>query len=269
MRMFHRAVGIGAISLTSLALVIGCSAPPSESPSDTESFSGLISAGTMTVGTSGSYPPYTFVTDSGELTGYDVELSSVIAERLGLTADIQAVDFSALLAGLSAGRYDVVASAISLEDDQSSTYMLSNATLVDGVTFLTLADSDIMALADIDGRRLGGPAGTAAFDTMEREIDGDWEVITFPGMAEAVQGLKDGRVDALAVTHLLGNYITQSDSALKVLDEIVGRFHSGVAISNNAGSEFKTAVDEAIAEMLADGTIEALQQKYFGTVALP
>lgn len=269
MRTFRRITGIGAAAVATLALVVGCSSPaPSTSGESQEDF-GLISAGTLTVGTSGSYPPYTFVTDAGELTGYDVDVITEIADRLGLTPDIQAVDFNALLAGLTAGRYDAVASAISIEDDESPDYLLTDATLVDGVTLLVMADSDIESLADLDGKVLGGPTGTAAFDTMERDVEGDWEVVTFPGFAEAVQGLKDGRVDALAVTHLLGNYITTDDDSLRVLDDIVGEFHSGIAVSSKGGDALKAAMDAAIADMLEDGTIEDLQQKYFGTVALP
>jgi cystine transport system substrate-binding protein len=245
------------------------SASSQAGPSQAGDISGLLKAGTLVVGTSGSYPPFTFVDDSGNLTGYDVDISKEIAKRLGLKADIQAVDFNALLAGLSAGKYDAVASAISLEDDKSTSYQLSDPELTDGITLLVKADSSIKSIKDIDGRKLGGPAGTAAFDTIKKAVSGNWQVVTFPGMTEAVQGLKDGRVDALAVTHTVGAYTVKSDSSLRVLDEIVGKFHSCLAVSNKGGKPMLDAINKEIAAMISDGTVAKLQEKYFGVVALP
>lgn len=272
MRVLQRMLTAGVASLACLALVAGCGGSDDSSDGaskDAVKIAGLLNPGKLVVGTSGSYPPFTFVGDDGKLTGYDVDVSAEIAKRLGLEADIQAVDFSALLAGLSAGKYDAVASAISIEDDASPSYKLSDATLVDGITLLVKADSDIKAIKDIVGHKLGGPAGTAAFDTIKKAVDGDWKVVTFPGMTEAVQGLKDGRVDALAVTNTVGGYTVKDDPSLAVVDEIIGKFHSGLAVSGKGGDELVTAINKTIAEMIADGTIEKLQKKYFGTAALP
>lgn len=273
MRVLHRMLVAGVASLACLTLVAACggsSGDSNDAPSEgTAKIAGLINPGKFVVGTSGSYPPFTFVGDDGKLTGYDVDVSEEIAKRLGLTPDIQAVDFNALLAGLTAGKYDAVASAISIEDDASASYALSDATLVDGITLLVRDNSDIKVIKDIVGKRLGGPAGTAAFDNIKTAVGPDWKTVTFPGMTEAVQGLKDDRADGLAVTRTVGSYTAKDDSSLRVLDETVGKFHSGLAVANKKGDELVTAVNKAIAEMLADGTIEKLQQKYFGAAALP
>jgi cystine transport system substrate-binding protein len=271
MRVFHRTLAAIAAALACLALATACGSSDSEggSSSKASDIPGLLNAGKLVVGTSGSYPPFTFIDDKGDLTGYDVDVSKEIAKRLGLKADVQAVDFNALLAGLSAGKYDAVASAISIEDDKSTSYELSDPTLVDGITLLVKADSDIKAIKDIVGHKLGGPAGTAAFDNIKQAVSGDWQVVTFPGMTEAVQGLKDGRVDALAVTHTVGAYTVKGDSSLRVLDDIVGKFHSGLAVSKKGGDPLVSAINKEIAAMISDGTIKKLQEEYFGAVALP
>ena len=266
--MSRRLIAITALVLGAVALTAcsGSTAPESSSGSDENSSDfGLVQDGTLTVATEGTYRPFSFHGDggSGDLTGYDVEIIEAVADKLGLEVKFQETQWDAIFAGLDAGRFDVIANQVSINEEREEKYLFSEAyTVSPGVIVVAEDDDSISSFDDLAGKTT---AQSLTSNWYELATDSGATVEGVEGWAQAVELLRQGRIDATINDKLtfLDYETTNSPSGLKIAAETDEAGEQAFVFTKDKESLVE-AVDAALDELRADGTLAEISDKYFG-----
>lgn len=256
------------LSVAALGLA-ACSSGDAQSSADSTTSEStalekLQESGVLTVGTEGTYAPFTYHDpETGDLTGYDVEVIEAVANYLGVTAEFSEVKWDGIFAGLESGRYDVVANQVSVNPEREALYDFSSpyATATPVVVVATGNDS-ITAIGDVEGAT-AAQSITSNWADLAREAGA--EVTPVDGFTESVAALRDGRVDLTFNDNLaVLEYIqTTGDDSVKVAFELP-EDESVQAFATRKGSDLAPLLTEALEALAADGTLAEIGAKYFG-----
>ncbi|GGM35492.1 amino acid ABC transporter substrate-binding protein [Promicromonospora citrea] len=222
-----------------------------------------LSGDTLVVATEGTYRPFSFHDESGELVGYDVEVAEAVGEKLGVEVEFQETQWDAIFAGLDAGRFDTIANQVTITPEREADYVFSAPYTVSTGVLVVAADNDeIQDFADLDGRTTAQSL-TSNWKDLAEENGATVEAVE--GWAQAVALLEQGRVDATindSLTYL--DYATTDDaSGIRVAAETEEQSEAAFVVTpdNEALAE---AITGALDELRADGTLAELGEKYFG-----
>ena len=220
--------------------------------------------GTLRIGLEGTYPPFNFKDEKGQLAGFDVEIAAALAQKLGVKPDYTTAEWSGLLAGLQAGKYDVVVNQVAATDqrrqvfDFSDPYVVSSPQLV-----IRASETRPMATpADLKGKTIGVGQGSNYAD-LARKIDGV-NVKVYPGSTEYLQDLAAGRIDAALTDSLLIPYLAQKTKLPVKAGAPLGTVETNAIPFRKGNPKFKAAIDQALAGLKADGSFARISQKWFG-----
>ena len=224
------------------------------------------SGGTINIGTEGTYPPFTYHDVSGKLTGYDVEVSRAVADKLGVTVEFKETQWDAMLAGLDSKRFDMVANQVSLTTpERKAKYDKAMAYSWSGAVVLAPTDDDrYSSWESLKGLRTAQSLSSNYGELAERY---EAEIVPVDGMAQAVQLVKQDRADFtmndnLAVLDYLNNF---PDSGLEIKLAAPASELRGSGLILRKGDDAVVAkVDEAMKALEADGTLTKLSQQFFG-----
>lgn len=263
----------GAMSLT------GCSSTSTAASAGSSAAAGSDSAaeapdlleqirqrGQIIVAMEGDWAPWTYHDENDVLVGYDVEVAQSIAAKLGVEASFVEGEWDGLFAGMDAGRYDIVCNGVEITDDRAETY---DFTTPYGYIHTALAvrsdNEDIHSFEDLAGKKT---ANSIASTYMMLAEEYGAEVSGVDTLDETIQVLLAGRVDAtLNADVSFYDYLNvHPDAAFKIVALTEDASH--VAIPVRKGAETASlleAMDQAIEELRADGTLSALSIKYFGS----
>jgi len=257
----NRALLTATAASAALLALTGCGSS-GEAGGPGEEF-GLVSGDTLTVATEGTYRPFSYHDESGELVGYDVEVAEAVAENLGLEIAFQETQWDAIFAGLDAGRFDTIANQVTITPEREDDYVFSTPyTVSTGVLVVAADNTDIKSFADLDGKTTAQSL-TSNWKDLAEESGAKIEAVE--GWAQAVALLEQGRVDATindSLTYL--DYANTADaSAIKVAAETDEESQSAFTMTPEREA-LATAVDGALDDLRADGTLAELGEKYFG-----
>ncbi len=264
-RTFRRlaVAGLAAAALT-LTACGGSESGDSATEAEGTSLEQIREDGVITVGTEGTYRPFTFHEDgSGELTGYDVEVIQAVAEELGVEAEFEETQWDAIFAGLDAGRFDVIANQVSITPEREADYQFSTPyTVSPGVIVVNDGDTDIASFEDLKGKTTAQSL-TSNWYELAKESGANIENVE--GWAQAVTLLKQGRVDATVNDELtfLDYQQTEGDTSLEVAAETEEEARNAFAFRTGSDDLVK-AVDDALATLKENGTLAKISEKYFG-----
>lgn len=266
--MSRRLYAVTALVLAAAALT-ACSGStaPAESSSSSEAGSdfGLVKDGTLTVATEGTYRPFSFHGDNGtgDLTGYDVEIIQAVGDKLGLKVEFQETQWDAIFAGLDAGRFDVIANQVTINDEREKSYLFSTPyTVSPGVIVVNEDDDSISSFADLKGKT---SAQSLTSNWNDLAVESGAKVEAVEGWAQAVALLRQGRVDATINDKLTFLDYEQTDgpTGLKIAAETEDAGKQAFAFTKDKKALVE-AVDGALDELRADGTLAEISKKYFG-----
>ena len=238
-----------AVAAVLLATLTGCGGGNSDST-------------TLRVGTEGTYSPFSFQGTDGKLTGYDIEVVTAVAAKLGKKVEFVQTPFDAIFAGLEAKRFDLIANQVTINDDRKAKYDLSEPyTVSEGVIVTRADDSTIRGLADLKGKTTA-QSSTSNWATVARDAGANVEAVE--GFVQAIQLLKDRRVDATVNDTLaVGDYQrAKNDSTIKVAGKTGNTSQQAFAARKDSG--LMPDVDKALDALRADGTLKTISAKYFG-----
>jgi len=220
--------------------------------------------GVITVGTEGTYRPFSFHQDgAGELTGYDVEVMKAVAGKLGVEAQFEETQWDAIFAGLEAGRFDVIANQVTINEERQAKYDFSDPyTVSNGVLVTTADNNEIKSFADLEGKTTAQSL-TSNWYTLAQESGADVEAVE--GWAQAVSLLEQGRVDATINDNLtyLDYQSTNNNKDIKVAATTEEQSEVGLAFPKGS-TDLVDAANRALDELRADGTLAKISEKYFG-----
>jgi cystine transport system substrate-binding protein len=225
--------------------------------------SGGADSDTLRVGTEGTYSPFSYQGTDGKLTGYDIEVVTAVAARLGKKVEFVQTPWDAIFAGLEAKRFDVVANQVTINDDRKAKYDLSEPyTVSEGVIVTRADDTSITSLADLKGKTTAQSA-TSNWATVARDAGANVEAVE--GFVQAIQLLKDRRVDATVNDTLaVGDYQrAKNDSSIKVAGKTGDTSEQAFAARKDSG--LVPDLNKALDELRADGTLKTISEKYFGS----
>ena len=249
-------------SSTSTAASAGAS---SAAGSSADQLAAIQASGKLIVALEGAWQPWSYHDESDTLVGYDVEVSRAIAEKLGVEPEYVESDWDSLFAGLDAGRFDMVCNGVEVTDERALTY---DFTTPYGYIHTALAvrkdNEDITSFEDLKGKTT---ANSLASTYMELAESYGATVQGIDTLEETIQLLAAGRIDAtLNADVSFYDYLNvHPDADFKIVAQTEDASH--VAIPLRKGDNSATlleAVNNAIDELRADGTLKELSEKYFG-----
>lgn len=260
---------VGMLAAASIALAAcggtsGTGASATPAAGGDASLSNVKNAGEIIFATEGTYKPFSFHQGgAGELTGYDVEVAKAVADKLGVKAKFEETQWDSIFAGLEAKRFDAIANQVTATPERKAKYELSTPYTVSQGVIVTKSDNtSVTSFADLKGKTTAQSL-TSNWYTLAKDSGANVEPVE--GWAQSVSLLKDGRVDAIVNDKLtfLDYQVTNPNSGLKIAattkdsSDSVFAFHKG-------SKALDEAVNTALKDLAADGTLSKLSQKYFG-----
>ena len=221
--------------------------------------------GKLVVALEGAWQPWSYHDESDTLVGYDVEVSRAIAEKLGVEPEYVESDWGSLFAGLDAGRFDIVCNGVEVTDERAKTY---DFTTPYGYIHTALAvrkdNEDIKSFEDLKGKTT---ANSLASTYMELAESYGATVQGIDTLEETIQLLTAGRIDAtLNADVSFYDYLNvHPDADFKLVAQTEDASHVAIPVRKGDDSaSLLEAINTAIEELRADGTLKALGEKYFG-----
>jgi cystine transport system substrate-binding protein len=221
-------------------------------------------AGTLTIGTEGTYRPFSFHEGgSGELAGYDVEVAKAVADKLGVKAKFEETQWDGIFAGLEAGRFDTIGNQVTINPERSAKYEFSQPyTVSTGVIVVRSDNTSIKSFKDLAGKTTAQSL-TSNWYALAQESGATVQGVE--GWAQSVALVEQGRVDATINDKLtfLDYKKDKGATGLKIAAETTDKSESAFAFKKGS-TTLKAAVDTALDDLRADGTLAKISEKYFG-----
>jgi len=240
-------------------LLTACGGGSDEASSD---LARVKEAGVLKVGTEGTYSPFSYHDPkTNELVGYDVEVFDAVAKKLGVEAEYVETPWDAIFAGLTSQRFDVVANQVTRNEERQGLYGLSDTyTVSEGVIATRADDSSITSLADLKGKK-SAQSLTSNWAQVAKDAGADVESVE--GFTQAITLLKQKRVDATVNDNLavLDYQKSTGDTSVKIAGK-TGDVSEQV-VATRKGSDLVAAINKALADLKADGTLKTISEKYF------
>ena len=223
-------------------------------------------AGKLVIGVEGTYPPFTYHDDSGELTGLDVEIGRALAEKLGVEAEFQEAAWDSLLIGIDTGRFDTVINSVSITDERKEKYDFSDPYYYESRRVVVRTDDDsIQTEDDLNGKKIATNTTNAFIPWYEEH---GASVVGIDTSGEAIELVLSGRADFLGTSvPVLNAYLDEHPDAKDKLREafVIPNSESQVAIPVRKGeTEFLDAINAALAELREEGKLKEISEKYLG-----
>ena len=270
MKKINRRSFLAAAGLTAAALALtACGGSASSTASSTASSAAsstsaaaeltTVEAGKLTMATNATFPPYEMTTDSGEIEGIDVDTAKAIAEKLGLELQIDDMDFDAALLSVQQGKADIVMAGVTVTDERKAVMDFSDSYATGIQSIIVPNGSDIASPDDLAGKKIGTQRGTTGYIYCSDDF-GDDAVVAYDDGLTAVQALKNGQVDAVVIDNAPATEYVAANPGLVILDTSYAE--EDYAIGMAKGSALEDAVNAALEELKADGTLQAIVDKY-------
>ena len=218
-----------------------------------------VEAGKLTMATNAAFPPYEMTTDAGDFEGIDIETAQAIADKLGLELQIDDMDFDAALLSVQQGKADIVMAGVTVTDERKAVMDFSDSYATGIQSIIVPEGSDITSPDDLAGKKIGTQRGTTGYIYCSDDF-GDENVVAYDDGLTAVQALNNGQVDAVVIDNAPAQEFIAANPGLKILDTSYAEEDYAIGMAKN--SPLEDAVNSVLEELKADGTLQAIVDKY-------
>lgn len=261
----------GIAALTLLVSACGSSTEEKDSSTSTEGGDLLQSvqdAGVLKVGVMGTYQPYNFLNEDKEMDGFDVDIAKEIAKGLDVDIEFVSQEFSGMIAGLQTGKFDMVASQMTITDDRKKEMLFSDPYITNQVKVIVKDDNtEITSVEDFVGKDIGVGLGTNDETYLRNELMpevGEFNIRTYDDVITSLKDLDSGRIDAtINNMYALKPIIEANGLKIKAVGEPIKSDQAGIAVKLD-NETFIEEVNTILADIKADGTYDEIFMKWFG-----
>lgn len=250
-RLYATAFAIGLVAFAALEPAAGAE----------DALARIKREGVMHVSNSGVYPPFESM-ENGKLVGLDIDLSNLIAEHLGVKADVQVVDFKGLIPALKSGKTDMLISGFTYTAERAQQVAFSKPYYPTAMAVIVRKSEQALTSKEaLTGKKLGAEMGTTG-DREARAVPGA-DTKAYDTLMLAMKDLQNGRLDAVISTLPPAQYLIHRNfQDLKVSH----RYSEGyVAIAmRQEDRQLITAIDQALDHLKSTGKLRELEVKWFG-----
>ena len=235
-------------------------AASSEAASETETAElSTVEPGKLIMSTNAAFPPYEMVADDGSYEGIDVEVAGAIAEKLGLELVVDDMDFDAALLAVQQNKSDIVMAGVTVTEDRQLVMNFSDS-YATGVQVVIVKEGSDVTLDNLGEKMIGTQRGTTGYIYTSDDY-GDDHVTAYDNGASAVQALINGQVDCVVIDSAPAEAFVAANAGLTILDTeyVTESYAIGVNKDNTA---LLDAINQALAELTADGTVQSIVDKY-------
>ncbi len=217
---------------------------------------------TLIVGTNATYPPFEFLDDKSEVTGFDFDLMAELSKRIGFKYEVLNMSFDGLIPALKSGKIDIAAAAMSATPARKKAVDFSNAYYFTENLFLKHKDStDITKIDDLNGKKIGVQLGTVQ-EMAAKELNGV-DVSASEDIFVAIMSLKNKKVDAVLVDSSIGySYLKKNQDLVEFAKVPDGSEGFSLAFDKNKYPDLIEKINVEIENMKKDGTFDKILEKY-------
>ena len=220
--------------------------------------------GEIVFGTEGTWSPWTYHDENDQLVGFDIEVAQKVAEKLGVKATFVEGEWDGLLAGVDGGRYDSMANGVEITEERAQKYDFSDPYCYIRTAIIVKSDDDsINSFEDLNGKTTANTI-SSTYATLAESYGATVQGIDT--LEETIQLLTAGRIDATLNANVsFYDYLNvHPDADFKLVAQTEDASHVAIPIVKSDDSSFLDALNSAIDELRADGTLKELSEKYFG-----
>ena len=254
----------GTAAITATEPTAAATEIATEAPAETAAGLKTVEPGKLIMSTNATFPPYEMIADDGSFEGIDVEIAGAIAAKLGLELVVDDMDFSAALLAVQQGKSDIVMAGVSVTEDRLLVMNFSDSYATGVQTVIVKEGSDV-TMDNLGEKMIGCQKATTGYiyasDSPENGGYGEDHVTAFDNGASAVQALLNGQVDCVIIDDAPAQEFVSANPGLTTLEGAWVEEQYAIGLNkDNAG--LLDAVNQALAELTADGTIQSIIDKY-------
>ena len=234
-------------------------AAPADSAAEPAGEFTTITEGVLTMSTNAAFPPYEMTTDDGGFEGIDVEIAEAIADKLGLTLQIDDVDFDAALLAVQQGKSDIVMAGVTVNEDRLAVMDFSDS-YATGVQVIVTKEGSDVTLDNLGDHMIGTQRATTG-NIYCTDDYGEDHVTAYDNCLTAAQALNNGQIDCIVIDSAPADELVKANPGFQVLDTeyVTEDYAIGMAKGNTA---LVNAVNQALKELTDDGTVQKIVDKY-------
>ena len=265
--LFMAAAVLGSVVLTGCSFQGGGqSSQEDDSTGAGDLLSKIQARGEIIIAMEGTWAPWTYHSEDGELVGFDVEVGQQIAEALGVETTFVEGEWDGLLAGLDAGRYDIMINGVDITEERSDAYDFSEPYAYNRTAVIVSADNtDITSMEDLAGKHTANTISSTYAEVAEQY---GAEVTGVDDLNQTFELLLSGRIDATLNAEVTYYDYMEAHPDANIKIACLDPEATQVAIPFRKGEEtasLREAVNQALADMRESGALSELSEKYFGT----
>ncbi len=218
-----------------------------------------VTEGVLTMGTNATFPPYEFY-DGDDIVGIDAEIAGLLAEKLGLTLEIQDMDFNSIVTSVQTGKVDIGLAGMTVTEERLQNVNFTDSYANGVQVIIVKEDSPIQSVEDLNGKLIGVQTGTTGHTFCEEDY-GEESIRAYDNGSTAVQNLVKGAVDCVVIDKQPALSFVEVNEGLKILDTEYMNEDYAAAVSKD-NEPLLNALNAALKELTEDGSIQAILDKY-------
>ncbi|MET3938158.1 polar amino acid transport system substrate-binding protein [Paenibacillus sp. PvP094] len=229
------------------------------------SSSGSKDDNSIIVGIDDKFAPMGFRDEQNEIVGFDIDYARAAAEKMGKEVTFQPIDWSSKESELNSGRIDMIWNGYTITDERKEKVLFTKPYLENSQVAITLADSPITKLDELDGKNVGLQALSSAADALAASpLKDKVKASEFKDNVLALTDLKTKRLDAVIIDEVVARYyMSKEEGTFKLLDESLAPEQYGIGIKKG-NEELLDQLQKALDELNADGTAAEISTKWLG-----
>ncbi|MDD4510385.1 MAG: basic amino acid ABC transporter substrate-binding protein [Oscillospiraceae bacterium] len=262
---------LGVLAVCMLLALVACgngnetpSADPSATPTEGASANPstdikTVQEGKLVMATNAYFPPYEYY-EGGKVVGIDVEIAQAVAEKMGLTLEVEDMEFNSIIAAVQSGKADIGVAGMTVREDRLVNVDFSDSYATGYQVVIVKEDSNIATPDDLEGKKVGVQEATTG-DFYITDDYGDEAVERYNKGTEAVLALSQGKIDAVVIDREPAKSFVASTPGLKILETEYTVEDYAIAISKG-NTALKDKINAILKELKDDGSLQSIIDKY-------